>query len=94
MPINQNSLEAVMAFAQKFVEYSTDFQKQVGATRKSMEEVGKVWKDTQYGNFKKSVDKHIEEIYSTYAMLKGYTDNFFPGLIDTLKKYGEYDLHF
>ena len=94
MPFNQNSLDAVKAFAQKFVEYNTEFRKQAEATTKSMEEAGKVWKDTQYSQFKVSVDKHLEEINSTYAMMKEYTDKFLPGVIDALIKYKEFNLHF
>lgn len=94
MPIDQNSLDAVTAFAQKLVEYSTDFRKQGEVTNKSMEEAGKVWKDSKYGKFKASVDKHIEEINSTYALMKDYTEKFLPGVIDILTKYKEIDLTF
>jgi cytochrome c556 len=94
MPIDQNSLEAVKAFAQKFAEYNIDFQKQAKTTQESMEKAGKVWKDSQYGQFKASVDKHIEEINSTYAIMKEYTDKYLPGLIDDLIKYKEFNLKF
>ena len=92
--IDQNSLDAVKAFAQKFVEYSTDFQKHAVKASQSMEEAGKIWKDKQYIQFKASVDKHIEEINSTYILMKKYTDDYLPGLIDILTKYTEFNMKF
>ena len=94
MQINQNSKDAVIAFAQKFAEYNIEFENQAKATTKSLEAAGKVWKDSKYAQFKISVDKHIEEINSIYALMEKYTDHYLPGVIDILKKYGEYNLSF